>query len=333
KARAASARAVRTVQQYARIASLGVVLRKLLATGIVAVTIVAPTHAQPVQLIPKITYKKQMQFTPHGPVGFTVITGPPSGSSGDLYSLGPVLAGETIGGTRERVPDLERDVSATSTAVGINGDFTGGTDNHPIGIVVSGGAYQHGPPPARSPAAVDSAGGLHVRRLSLAGAWEGGGQGRPGARIHPKPKGNQPMLCTPAWGAATPPVTNGFAVVLQPFPVASPNTDLTAPVVSTSAGAVTVPPDGAVLLASGTDAAKLQDEAAQGANVTVRLILPPSWGTVMASFGGGPLLVRNGKAVFHTSENFAADQLAARDARAAVGRLADGSVILVAVDG
>src|SRR5262249_13201135 len=184
KARAASARAVRTVQQYARIASLGVVLRKLLATGIVAVTIVAPTHAQPVQLIPKITYKKQMQFTPHGPVGFTVITGPPSGSSGDLYSLGPVLAGETIGGTRERVPDLERDVSATSTAVGINGDFTGGTDNHPIGIVVSGGAYQHGPSPARSPGPLDSAGGPHGGRISVVGTWNGGAERPPGSGEH-----------------------------------------------------------------------------------------------------------------------------------------------------
>jgi hypothetical protein len=49
--------------------------------------------------------------------------------------------------------------------------------------------------------------------------------------------------------------------------------------------------------------------------------------------GGGPLLVRNGKAVFHTTEKFATDQLAARDARAAVGQLEDGRIILVAVDG
>src|SRR5262249_60489163 len=138
---------------------------------------------------------------------------------------------------------------------------------------------------------------------------------------------------TPAWGGAPPAVTKGFAVVLEPFPLGSPNTDLTAPVVSTSTGPVTVPADGAVLVASGTDAAKLQAEAQQGANVTVRLILPPSWGSVTGAFGGGPLLVRNGKAVFHTSENFAADQLAARDARAAIGQLGDGSVILVAVDG
>src|SRR5262249_60469961 len=148
----------------------------------------------------------------------------------------------------------------------------------------------------RSAAGVVSAGGLAAGRTSSAGTWKGSGQRRPVDGINQKPKGNQTMLFTPAWGAATPPVTNGFAVVLQPFPVASPNTDLTAPVVSTSAGAVTVPPDGAVLLASGTDAAKLQDEAAQGANVTVRLILPPRWGMGTASFGGRARLVPHGKA-------------------------------------
>jgi Phosphodiester glycosidase/FlgD Ig-like domain len=309
------------------------VLRKLLATGSLAVAVAAPAYAQPVPLMPGVTYEKQVQFTPHGPVGFTVVTGPPSGFAGGLYSFGPVLAGGTIQGARERVPDLEREVSGTSTAVGINGDFTTGTDNHPVGIVVTGGAYQHGPSPARSSVAIDSTGALHVGRISFAGTWKGSGQRRPVDGINQKPKGNQTMLFTSAWAGATPAVANSFGVVLQPFPLASPNTDLTAPVVSTSAGPVAVPPDGAVLLASGTDAAKLQAETQQGANVTVRLILPPSWGTVTGAFGGGPLLVRNGKAVFHTSEKFAADQLAARGARAAIGQLGDGRVILVAVDG
>ena len=70
---------------------------------------------------------------------------------------GPALAGGTIRGARERVADLERDVSGTSTAVGVNGDFTSSTDGHANGIVVSG-AYQHGPSPARSSVAIDPTG-------------------------------------------------------------------------------------------------------------------------------------------------------------------------------
>jgi hypothetical protein len=309
------------------------VLRKLLATGVLAAAVVPPASTQPVTLMPSVTYERQVQFTPHGPVGLTVVTGPPPGAAGGLYSLGPVLAGGTIHGARERVADLEREVSGVSTAVGINGDFSSGTDAHPSGIVVSGGAYQHGPSPARSSVAIDAAGALHVGRISFAGTWKGSGQRRPVDGINQKPRGNQTMLFTPAWAGATPAVANGFAVVLEPFPATAPNTDLAAPVASTGSAPVVVPADGAVLLASGSDAAKLQAEAAQGTNVTVRLILPPSWGTVTGALGGGPLLVRNGKAVFHTSENFATDQLAARDARAAVGQLEDGQILLVAVDG
>lgn len=308
-------------------------LRKLLATGVLAVSLAAPAHAEPVPLMPGVTFERQVQFTPHGPVGLTVVTGPPSGSSGGLYSLGPVLAGGTIREARERVADLEREVSGTSTAVGVNGDFSTGADFHPSGIVVSGGAYLHGPSPARSTVAIDATGALHVGRISFAGTWKGSGQRRPVDGINQKPKGNQVVLFTPAWAGETPAVAGGYAVVLEPFPVPAPNTDLTAPVVTTSDAPVAVPGDGAVLLASGSDAAKLQAEAAQGASVTVRLILPPSFGNVTGALGGGPLLVRGGKAVFHTSENFATDQLAARDARAAVGQLDDGRVILVAVDG
>jgi len=309
------------------------VLRQLLAIGLLAAVAVTSARADPVPLMPGVTVDRQVQFTPHGPVGFTVITGPAPGSAGGLYMLGPVLAAGTIRGARERVADLEREVSATSTAVGVNGDFTSGADGHPSGIVVTGGAYEHGPSPARSSVAIDSSGTLHASRLSFAGTWKGTGQRRPVDGINQTPRGTQTILFTPAWGGATPDLPSATAVVLDPFPAPAPNTDLTATVASAATGPDAIPADGAVLVATGGDAAKLQAEAPQGTSVTVRLILPPSLGTVAGALGGGPLLVRNGRAVFHTNENFATDQLAARDARAAVGQLGDGRVVLVAVDG
>ena len=308
-------------------------LPKLLALALVAGAVATLANAAPVTLMPGVTYDRQVQFTPHGPVGITVITGPPTGSSGGLYSLGPVLVAGTIRGARERVTDLEREVSGTATAVGINGDFSSGADGHPSGIVITGGAYLHGPSPARSSIAFDAGGTMHVGRISFAGTWKGTGQRRPVDGINQTPRGNQTVLFTSAWGSATPAVANGAAVVLEPFPVPAPNTDLSATVQSVAAEPVAIPADGAVLLASGTDAAKLQAEAPAGTNVAVRLIVPPSWGPVTGALGGGPLLVRNGRPVFRTNENFATYQLASRDARAAVGQLADGRVILVAVDG
>jgi hypothetical protein len=54
---------------------------------------------------------------------------------------------------------------------------------------------------------------------------------------------------------------------------------------------------------------------------------------VLAALGGGPVLVRAGKPVFRSVEDFTNDQVTRRDPRAGIGQLADGRVILVAVDG
>ena len=88
-----------------------------------------------------------------------------------------------------------------------------------------------------------------------------------------------------------------------------------------------------MLVATGSAAAKLQAEAPQGTQVTVRLILPDAWGSVVSALGGGPLLVKGGKPVFATGENFDETDLTTRQPRAAVGQLPDGHVILVAVEG
>jgi hypothetical protein len=63
------------------------------------------------------------------------------------------------------------------------------------------------------------------------------------------------------------------------------------------------------------------------------LILQPAWAGVVAALGGGPVLVRNSKPVFRSLEDFTNDQISQRDPRAGVGQLADGRIILVAVDG
>jgi hypothetical protein len=70
-----------------------------------------------------------------------------------------------------------------------------------------------------------------------------------------------------------------------------------------------------------------------GSTVTVHFILPTDWQSIVDAIGGGPVLVKSGKAVFDAGENFISDQLTDRDARAGVGQLADGRVILVTVDG
>ena len=142
------------------------------------------------------------------------------------------------------------------------------------------------------------------------------------------------MLFTPACGAPVPRVAGAAEVALDSFPAALPNTDLTATVTAVGAGGgETIPPLGAVLMATGSAAAKLQAEAPVGTQLTTRLILQPAWDGVVAALGGGPVLVKGGKAVFRSLEDFTSDQVASRAPRAGVGQLADGRIVLVAVDG
>jgi exopolysaccharide biosynthesis protein len=310
-------------------------LRSAAAICLLMAISVAPAHAQGTPLMPGVTYEKTVQFTPHGAVVIHVLTAPRPGDQGGLYQLAPVLAKGTVLGGKQRVTQMERDVSSQATVAGINGDLFSATDGHPAGVFMQGGLLVHPPLSTRSSIGVDSSGLLHVDRVKFFGTWRGTGQRRPLSGINDTPKGGQVMLFTPAFGARTPVVPGAAEIVLQPFPATAPNTDLTAAVTATAVGGGTaIPADGAVIMAAGaTIAGTLQAEAPVGTAVTTRLILQPAWAGIVSALGGGPVLVRNGKPVFRSLEDFTNDQISQRDPRAGVGQLADGRIILVAVDG
>jgi hypothetical protein len=290
-----------------------------------------PARAEPVELMPDVTFDRTVEFTPHGVVVLNVITMP---RPGGLYRLAPVTAGGTIAGAPRRLTQIERDVSASATVAGVNGDFFDRRDGHPTGIVLTGGVLEHPPSPGRSSAGIDAAGVLHVDRVKMFGTWQGTGQRRTLNELNQVPVPGQYALFTPSWGVAAPAVAGAAEVVLEPFPAAAPNMDLHATVVRVSAnGGEPIPPDGAVLMAAGAAAAKLRAEAAAGSPLVIRLGLQPAWTGMAEALGGGPVLVRSGKPVFRSLEDLTNDQVTARDPRAAVGQLADGRVVLVAVDG
>jgi exopolysaccharide biosynthesis protein len=307
--------------------------RVFLACAATAAALVPLASAQePVTLMPGVTFDQQTLLTPRGPVVYSVITAPaPTG----LTTIAPVLGSGTVTGPRETVTQLERSVSSIVTVAGVNGDFftQSGGRSYPSGIVMQNGALVRIPTPAHSSIGFDSNGTMHVGRISFSGTWKGTGQRRALEGVNQQPRPNQTILFTPAWGASTPSLANAAVAVLEPFPGATTGTDLNATVSSVGNGQVAIPSDGAVLVSTGADAAKLQADAPQGTQVTVRLILPDAWSSVVSALGGGPQLVKGGKPLFTTGENFSAVDLATRQPRAAVGQLADGSVILVAADG
>jgi exopolysaccharide biosynthesis protein/flagellar hook assembly protein FlgD len=308
------------------------VRRTLFTAACLALVLASPGAAQVTDrslLMPGVTYTRQVEFTPHGPVVLNVVNAP---RPGGLYSLLPVLSNESIVG-REKLTDMEKRVSSTATVAGINGDFFNFNDGHPSGVLMRNGLLDHAPIGGRSSIGIGADGSLHVDRIDIAGFWRGTGQRRRLA-LNDLTSANGASLFTPAWGVNTPGVV-GVEAVLQPFPGVKPNTDLVGVVtqISSTSGSTVIPRDGAVLQARGSSAVALTADAPVGTQVTVRFTLIPSWDGIVNALGGGPIIVRDGKPVFRANEEFTPNQITPRDPRTAIGQRADGRILLVAVDG
>jgi hypothetical protein len=311
------------------------VLRRVLIGALLAslaAAFAAPARAATQVLMPNVSYSRTVQFTAHGPVVLHVVTAP---RPGGLYQLKPLLSNQTILG-RERVTDMQKDVSGTATVVGVNGDLFNWKDGHPTGMLMQNRVLQSPPYRFRSSVGITSDGRLNVQRVSFYGYWQGLGQRRPLTGLNQPPRGDGTSLFTPAWGAATPRIPGVAEAVLNPFPPAVPGGELAGTVsFQRTGGGTAIPRGGAVLLARGSQVAKLQQEAPPGTQVLTRLILSPDWlaSGVTDALGGGPVIVRNGRAIWTAGEDFLPTQLGPRNPRTAVGQRRDGKIILVAIDG
>lgn len=304
-------------------------LRKPLIGGLLALALAAPASAQPTTLMPGVTYEKGVQFTPHGPVAIHVVRGPrPTG----LYALRPALSNESIQGV-ERVTSMQKRLSASATMVGVNGDMFAGS-GRPSGVLMREGVVESPPYGDRSSIGIGPDGSLDIRRVEFFGTWRGLGQRRSLNDLNQPPGPNGISLFTGSYGPATPAQAGVTEAVIFPLPPAAPNADLTGPVIQVAgAGGTPIPQGGAVLVARGTAAQRLAEEAPVGTIVTLRLILRPEWTGIANAVGGGPVIVRRSGPVFRSQEAFTYSQLGPRHPRTAVGQLADGRVILVVVDG
>jgi hypothetical protein len=186
----------------------------------------------------------------------------------------------------------------------------------------------------RSSVGIAPDGSLDIRRVEFFGTWRGLGQRRALTDMNQAPAQNGISLFTDAYGPTTPPQAGVTEVVIAPLPAAAPNTDLTAPVVQVSGtGGTAIPRGGAVLVARGTSAQRLVEEAPVGSSVTLRVIFRPEWTGILHAVGGGPVIVRDRGPVFRSNEAFSSYQLSPRHPRTAVGQLADGRIRFVVVDG
>jgi phosphodiester glycosidase/flagellar hook capping protein FlgD len=302
--------------------------------ALLAATLHSPAApAAPRELWPGVTYEQGVQFTQRGPVAISVLRGP---RPGGLTSLEPVLSNDTIVG-RERLTDMQTRLAASSTgtAAGVNGDYFTFATGRPSGVLMRDAQLVSPPNGNRASAGITTDGRLDIRRVSMAGTWRSTIQAHALGALNGLPTASGAALLTNGYGPETPAVPGSIAVVLFPFPAATPDVDLVAPVVEvrTDGGAVAIPPGGAVLLARGSSSTALGAEALVASSITVRLALRPAWPGIVSAIGGGPQLVRDGAPIFRSGEAFTTRQLGPRAPRSAVGQLRDGRIVLVAVDG
>jgi phosphodiester glycosidase len=310
-------------------------LRRLLIGAVVmglAAAAAAPARAYYSQvLMPGVTYSKQIQFTAHGPVVIHVVTAPkPVG----LYRLRPILANGTVTG-RQRVTQMEKSVSDQATVVGTNGDLFNWNDGHPSGMVMQDGILKVPPLRGRSSIGVTNTGTLLVQRVAQFGFWQGLGSRRT-LSLNKTPVGDGTAVFTPSWGARTPVVAGAVETILEPYPPVVPGVALSGTAIAqANGGGTTIPRDGAVLMAIGSQASKLAAETPPGTVVQTQFSLTPNWPSlgVTDALGGGPLIVRNGRAVWTAGEDFLPAQLAPRNPRTGIGQRRDGTLVMVVVDG
>ena len=295
---------------------------------------VATFHASQVTdqqlLMPGVTYERQVQFTPHGPVVLDVVTAPRP--DGNLYSLQPVLSNNAVVGT-EKLTDMEKELKASATTVGVNGDFFAANPGKPSGILIRNGELDTAPAEARTSLGIAPDGTLSVARVTFDGTWRGTGQRRQ-LDLNALPAKGHTTLYTPAWGPVTPSEPGVVVDVLDQLGPLTPNRVNTAVVTQvTDHGPVPIPPNGAVLVSRGNQAPHLTAEAPLGTTVELRPTLTPNWSSQRSAIGGGPQLVAAGKPVFRSRESFGDPVLNRRAARSAIGQLSDGRILLVTVEG
>ena len=303
-------------------------LRLTVLAALLGAVAAAPAFATPTELMPGVTYDKQLVLSRFGPQVIHVVTAP---RPGGLYTVGPLLSNAAIPG-RETVSAMERRLAPTATIVGVNGDSST-AEGVPTGLVVQGGVLNAQPNVKRSSIGWDAVGTMRVERPGLNATWQGSGQRRTFS-VNRRPGTTGTTLYTPAWGTATPAEPGSTEVVLPALGNPVLAGIRTATVTEVRSGGVTpIPPGGAVLVGRGTAAQRIAEEAKPGTAVTLRMVTNPDWSTVVEGLAGGPVLVRAGKAVFNAREDFSAAALAARSARVAVAQRADGTILLVVVDG
>ena len=315
-------------------------MRRALPLGLAALAVAAAPAAARDVLAPGLVYE---QRTLPGPTVVDVLKldrypARRANADGPLYRVEATGAPQLTAG-RTRLSSLVRARRGSGAIAGINGDFFNWS-GIPSGLLLDGRGLVRSPAPFRSSALLDGAGALHVARLALAGTIVAMGPDGPvGAPATvqainrlPRPGGGESILYTEAFGRRTPPSPGTPSLVLAP---ADPGAPLIGPVaarVLTTGGGGGISLAGRIVIAlGGSRATALAQSLRPGDAVRLDLEVPGLPEGTLTGIGGGPVLVRDGRAV-EDGEGFSSAQLDSRTARSAIGQTAAGTLLLVTVE-
>src|SRR5262249_23483275 len=173
---------------------------------------------------------------------------------------------------------MQKRLAATGTMVGVDGD-TSGADGVPSGVLIQSSVLTATTNVKRSSIGFDPSGTMRVERVGLNATWQGNGQRR-AVVINRRPGAQGATRYTPAWGTTTPSEPGSVEAVLPALGAVAPGGVHTAPVTELRSGGLTpIPAAGGVLVARGTTAQRLAEEAPVGTPVTFRLVMNPDWST------------------------------------------------------
>lgn len=220
---------------------------------------------------------------------------------------------------------VEAMLAETGAIAGVNGSYFSLKTGEPAGLLMLDGRVIASPYADRAALAITAAGQLYIGNTDLASRLVlPGGQSYDFDGVN-KPCGlNRMVLYNSAYGA---PVT--AAAGMREFALQADGT-----VCSIEDASCPVPADGYVIAAQGQPAEWLSRYVKPGTRLQLQTPLTAYWPDARDALGGGPLLVRRGQTqIDAVAESFGSDITAGLAPRTAVGVTADGTALLVTVDG
>jgi hypothetical protein len=288
-------------------------------------------------VVPGITYERQVRAG--GQVVHVLRVRP-----GGRQSIRPILAGGSPS-QRGSVAGAVASRRAEGAIAAMNGDFFNFDFGHPSGLLLSGGELVSEPEAGRSSLVFQPDRWLAAARLAFGGRYETSDPAgiipprsrRIDALNRPQALGSETILFTTAYGqVATPKGDSLFEARIRldedrPF---APNEVRGGTVIATGAGGgMTIGAGHAVVTGVGSSGRGVARELLLGQRVALSTGLPNLPAGALDAIGGGPLLVRDGQAVHASGEGFSDSQLYGRTSRSAVGQTADGTMLLVTLEG